>query len=188
MNTGLNQATVAYKVTPEGQPLDVDGNLTSASGKRQAIAVMEGTPNPNPAAYDVQYTFTRGGFIQGVPTSIIDLEKCPASVFRIDVTNIVLHPGNVDDVINIFSTFGWVYLSDANFVTVSPTSGAAGTTTPVTVSRTATLGQGVIEFKDIKTNEIKQVNVVNTDGLGWILETGIWNSLRFWDAAGIWNY
>lgn len=188
MNTGIKQAVVAYKVTPDGQPVDVDGKLTSVSGKRQAIAVMAGTPNPNPSAYEIELTFTPGGFIAGTPTTYVDFVECPVSIFTLDTTYIVLHPGNIDDIINVFSSFGWSYVSSVPFVTVTPNAGPGGVTTPATAARTSTLGQGYIDFKDNTTNEVKRVYVVNTDALGWILETGTWNDLRFWDAAGVWNY
>lgn len=188
MNNGNLQARVAYKVSPDGDPIDVNGKLTSVSGKRQAIAVMAGTSNPDPALYEIELTFIPGQFIEGTPTTYVNLEACPVSIFTIDKNYIVLHPGKLNEVINLYSSYGWSYVGSVPFATVSPTTGTGGENTTATVTRTATLGQGLITFKDNTTNETKTVYVVNTDALGWILETGVWNDLRFWDATGVWNY
>lgn len=187
MNNGTKQATIAYKTTPNGDPVDIDGQLTSISDKRQAIALLVGRPNPNPTLYEVEFYFSEGGVVTGNPTTIIDLEDCPVSIFTIDRTYIILHPGNIDEVINIYASFGWLYVGTFDYATASPITGTSGST-PVTITRTATLGQGLMNFQDVNTGQIKSVYVVNTDALGWILETGFWNNLRFWEASGVWNY
>lgn len=186
-NTGTLQARIAYKVSPSGEPVDINGNLTSISGRRQAIALLVGVANPDPTKYEIEYTFNTGQLIEGTPTTKVDITYCPVSVFTIDKNYIVLHPGKVSDIINIFASYGWQFVGPFEFATPSPTS-AGGNTTPVTLTRTATLGQGYMQFKDNTTGEVKTVYVVNTDALGWILESGTWNNLRFWEAAGIWNY
>lgn len=188
MNNGNLQARVAYKVSPNGDAIDINGQLTSVSGRRQAIAVMLGTPNPDNTKYEVELTFNPGQFIEGTPTTYVNLEICPISIFIIDKNYIVLHPGNIAEVLNLYSSFGWSYIGSVPFATVSPTTGAGGENTTATVSRTSTLGQGLLTFKDNTTNETKTVYVVNTDALGWILESGFWNDLRFWESTGIWNY
>lgn len=188
MNTGIKQAVIAYKVTPNGQPVDVDGQLTSVSGKRQAIALLQGQANPNPTLYDIELFYGTRGTVLGEPTTEVDLEYCPVSIFTIDSEYIVLHPGNVDDVVNIFASSGWTLQGSATFATVTPATGAAYVVTPATIARTATLGQGFLDFRDNATGVVKRVYVVNTDALGWVLETGAWNDLRFWEAAGVWNY
>lgn len=187
MNTGNKQAVIAYKVTPNGQPVDVDGQLTSVSGKRQAIALLQGQANPNVLLYEVEYYYGPRGLVNGTPTTEVDLAYCPVSIFVVDQNYLILHPGNIDDVINIFATFGWALVAPVNFATVTPNTGAANSPTSVVVARTATLGQGYIDFRDLSSNEIKRVYVINTDALGWILETGFWNDLRFWDAVGPWK-
>jgi len=80
-NTGIKQATVAYKVSrPDGIPLDTNGNPVSLSGKRQAIALLENFPNPNPALYEVETYFTAGGSIAGNPTQTFDTDTCPIGI------------------------------------------------------------------------------------------------------------
>ena len=68
MNTGYKQATIAYKVSkPGGEPLDVDGNLTRISGKKQAIALLEGHVNPDASKYEVEFYYDKRGSVTGTP-------------------------------------------------------------------------------------------------------------------------
>lgn len=187
MNTGTKQAIIAYKITPSGLPVDVDGRLTSVSGKRQAIALLTGYNNPNPALYEVEFYFTVGGEVTGVPTTELDLGYCPVSKFSIDTATLTLHPGNVDDVVNIYASFGWQFVGPFPYATAAPTVGG-NNNTAVTITRTTVIGQGYMNFRDNTTGEIKSIYVVNTDALGWILETGVWNDLRFWESGGVWNF
>ena len=77
-NTGYIQATIAYKVSrPGGLPLDIDGNLTSQSGRKQAIALMKNFLNPDPNRYEVETYFEKGQPISGNPTIVYDAEACP---------------------------------------------------------------------------------------------------------------
>lgn len=187
MNTGIKQAIVAYKIALNGAPLDINGQLISVSGKKQAIALLTGRANPNPQLYEVEYYFTPGGYVEGASTTEIDISYCPVSIFTIDTTYMVLHPGNASQIINIFSSFGWQFVGPFALATSTPTT-AEGGSTAVTITRTSTLGQGNMVFRDKTTGETKSIYVINTDALGWILETGFWNNLRFWNASGVWNY
>lgn len=186
-NTGFKQATIAYKVTPDGLPVDVYGQLTSESGNRQAIAVLNGYLNPNPAVYQVQFYFNENGTLEGTPSVIYDPAACPVSVFTVSKTTIILYPEQPTDVFNIYSSYGWELVGSYAFVNFIPSTGPADTT-EVTATRTSTLGQGYVTFQDNVSGQIVQVYVVNTDALGWILNTGSWNNLRFWEAGGIWNF
>jgi len=77
-NTGYKQAKIAYKTSPiNGEPLDVNGEPTALSGNRQAIAVIEGLPNPDPALYEIELYFEAGAELGGVPSVRLDLEACP---------------------------------------------------------------------------------------------------------------
>lgn len=186
MNTGIKQAVTAYKVAPNGAPVDINGQLTSISGRKQAIALLIGRPNPNPTLYEIEYYFNVGGLVEGEPTTKIDINYCPISKFTIDTTSVVLHPGNASQIVNIFASFGWQFVGPFAFATSTPAVGEGGSTA-VTIARTSTLGQGNMVFRDNTTGETKSIYVINTDALGWILETGFWNNLRFWSAAGVWN-
>ena len=187
MNNGQLQARIAYKVSPSGEPIDINGQLTSISGKKQAIAVMQGVPNPNPALYEIELTFIAGQFIAGTPTTYVNFSACPVSIFTIDANTLVLHPGNIDEVVNIYASFGWQFVGPFPYATANPSTGG-NANTAVTIARTSTLGQGYMNFRDNTTGEVKSIYVVNTDALGWILETRIWNNLRFWSSTGVWNY
>lgn len=80
-NTGYKQATVAYKVSkPGGEPLDIDGELISVSGKKQAIAVLQGYTNPDPNKYEIERYFDVREMIAGRETVIYDSTSCPIEV------------------------------------------------------------------------------------------------------------
>lgn len=74
-NTGYKKATIAYKTDTEGRALDVNGQLCSVSGRKQAIALRQGYFNPNAALYEVEKYFTTG--LDGQPTESVDLDVCP---------------------------------------------------------------------------------------------------------------
>ncbi len=187
INTGNKQATIAYKISASGQPVDIYGKPISDSGRKQAIALMVGQTNPNPTLYEIEMYFAPGDLVNGEPTTTTDIGDCPISIFSINPGDIVLHPGNPDDAVSIYSTYGWHLIGSYAYVTAAPSTAGSGYT-DVLLTRTTTLGQGLVQFQDDATGEIKSVYVINTDALGWILETGFWQNLRFWDASGVWNY
>lgn len=77
-NTGIKQATVAYKVSRySGEALDINGNPTRLSGLKQAIALLTGFPNPNPALYEVELYYTALNTVEGNPTTKYDISACP---------------------------------------------------------------------------------------------------------------
>jgi hypothetical protein len=187
MNTGAKQSTIAYKVAPNGQPVDINGQLISVSGRKQAIALMIGILNPNPDIYEVEYYFNPGEFINGTPSTTIDLYNCPISIFNVAPNIIYLYPGVPSKTVEVTSNMGWDIVGTIAYASADPSTGGLGTTT-VTITRTATLGEGDIIFRDIQTGETKKLRVLNTDADGWILATGFWNNARVWTATGLWNY
>lgn len=77
VNTGYKQAVVAYKIDKDsGEPLDIYGQRTAESGRRQAIAVLRDYPNPDPVRYEIERYFTDGEVIVGTPTLMWDPENC----------------------------------------------------------------------------------------------------------------
>jgi len=75
--TGYKQASIVYVVDRRtGQPLDINGNRTAESGRKQAIFVLEGFPNPNPTLYEIKGTFQEGAIVMGQPTSVKDTDEC----------------------------------------------------------------------------------------------------------------
>lgn len=189
-NTGMKQATVAYKVSrPGGIPLDIDGVPISVSGKRQAIRLLSGGyANPNPSLYEVEGYFGTGDVLTGNPTQIYDPTACPVGYIKITPASVVLSPAAVTGVFMLESLNPWVFVSGPNIATVSPTSGANGIYT-ITATRTANLGQGTFIFRDPLTGLTASIYIVNaSDPNIWILQSGTWNMLGFWLENGVWNY
>ena len=90
-NTGYKQATIAYKVSkPNGEPLDINGELTRVSGKKQAIALLEGQINPDPIRYEVERYFTRQEIIGANPTITYNVTSCPVGFIRIIPRRVIL--------------------------------------------------------------------------------------------------
>lgn len=185
-NTGILQATIAYKTTTDGLPVDVDGNLTSVSGKRQAIALLVGKTNPNPSAYEVEYYFNKGGFVEGNPTAMANLGACPVYYIRANVSRIVLDPANPTAEVTIFSSNPWVLSAGSN-AEVTPVSGGDGATV-VTFTKNTTTGDEWYIFTNAVSLQTARVRLISVNSRDWILESGSWNNLGFWFANGIWNY
>lgn len=186
-NTGYKQATIAFKVSkPEGLPLDIDGELTSVSGRRQAIALLTGTINPNPALYEVELYFIQGAPVQGAPTTAYDATTCPVGYIAVNPSFVTL----LDDPVTftLESSGAWILESfPPGIATIDYTSGGAGIFT-ITLTKTATLGQGPYVFKALGTNQTAEIWVANVDATPWLLDTGEWNMLGFWFDNGIWNF
>lgn len=188
-NTGFKQATIAYKVSkPGGEPLDINGELTRISGRKQAIALLVGASNPNPSKYEVEAYFNRQGQITGRPTITYNVTDCPIGYFRVTPSQVVLEPSKPTAVITLEASNSWVLLNPDNvFCTIDYTSGAAGAY-QINVKRTDTLGQKAFNFQNIATKQIVTVYIANVTSKPWILETGNWNTLGFWYDNGVWNY
>jgi len=188
-NTGYKQATIAYLVTKQtGEPLDINGVLTSTSGLKQAIALLEGTANPNPALYEVMGYFTADGILAGEPTTQYAPEDCPTGLITASPIRIVLHPDNPTAEIRIDSAGSWHYVGPDAFVSFDITSGDGGTFY-ITATRTGTEGQGFVVFQNNDSGEETRVYIINVNDITvWILDTGFWNDLGFWFAGGVWNY
>lgn len=189
-NTGVNQATIAYKVSrPGGIPLDVAGQPISESGNRQAIALMVGQTNPDATLYEVQQMFNPGDIITGNPTQQYNPSKCPVGFMRVTPSSLLLTPANPVQTAILFSVNPWTIISGPTTIaTVTPTSGGTGIYI-LTVTRTATLGQGDFVIRDNVTMQTITLHVVNTDNPDlWVLDGGTWHMLGFWFDDGIWNY
>lgn len=190
-NTGVKQATVAYKVSqPGGEPLDIDGVPISQSGKRQAIMLLIGRPNPNASLYEVQAYFNEGDLIDGLPSQVYDETACPVGFMSINPSSIVLWPGEPQASATIFSSNPWTLLpgGPTAYASITPTTGPAGSTV-LAVTAVGPEGQGYFTFQDNVTLQTVTLFVVSTlTPTGWILETGFWNDNAFWTAGGIWNY
>lgn len=186
-NNGILQATIAYKTSTDGQPVDVDGNLTSISGKRQAIALLEGYANPNPVLYEVELYYKAGEYVDGVPSVKLDGVFCPVHYIRFSTDKIVLTPDNNAGEFTVFSSAGWNFTGSPNVATISPTSGYNGATV-ISVIRNDTIGAYRLFARNSASGQEAELNIVNVNSIEWVLTTGEWNNLGFWQANGIWNY
>lgn len=188
MNTGYKQATIAYKVSkPGGEPLDVDGNLTRISGKKQAIALLEGHVNPDASKYEVEFYYDKRGSVTGNPTITYNVRACPAGYIRVTPTRIVLDPDAPAATVNLESSGSWRLISGQPIAMVDYTKGYEGVY-QLTISRTTTTGQSDFIFFNEATRQTAAVYVVNVVSRPWVLENGSWNDLGFWYDNGAWNY
>lgn len=189
-NTQILQAVIAYKVRKtDGAPLDINGKPTSETGLRQAIALLVGTPNPNPALFQVELYYSAGAVVYGEPTVKYDPQKCPAGFIRISPNRVILHPTNVSASFTLTSPNAWVVDNPVqDFAEINITAGGAGVFN-LTVTRKATEGQGAFIFRNTVSNTTAELYVINVEDLSvWVLDTGNWNTLGFWFDGETWNY
>lgn len=187
-NTGNKQAIIAYKVSkPGGEPLDIDGNLTRISGKKQAIALLTGHVNPNPNRYEVEFYYSKNGAVSGNPTITRDVVSCPVGYIRVTPNRIVLDPATPIIKITLESSSTWRLIQQQNTAAVDYASGAAGTY-EITITRTDNVGQNYFIFRNEATLEMATLYVINVISKPWVLDTGTWNMLGFWYNNGIWKY
>jgi hypothetical protein len=187
-NTGYKQAIIAYKVSkPGGEPLDVNGLLTSVSGRKQAIALLTGHVNPGPSKYEVEFYYNKDGTISGNPTITYDVEACPVGYIRITPTRIILEAPTLESAFVLESSSSWrVIGGPTNYVTLSLTAGGAGRY--IITAEGITVGGGYYVFENVATLQRTTLYVAYVSGRPWVLETGYWNNLGFWYADGIWKY
>lgn len=191
-NTGINQAVVVYKVrTSDNAPLDTDGNplviVGVPTGRKQAVAILAGTSNPNPAIYDVELTFPPNGVVFGVPTSEISDNCVTGYIFLSPApgVSVTLTAANPTANFDLISSAEWTVSVPAG-VAVTPIEGLRGTTA-VVFSRSGN-GQGLVSFTNIVTGQKATAYVISVNTLEWILETGTWNMAGIWTEGGLWNY
>lgn len=187
-NTGYKQATVVYKIsTPGDQPLDINGGLCSVSGLKQAIGLLEGTPNPNPNKYEVEFYFMKGATVEDSPTVEYNPSFCPVGYIRVTPNRLVFDPTNISAIVTLESSAPWVLFTSLNIATVSIKKGRGGRYY-ITIQRTGTVGQGEFIFKNLLTGQTATIYVINVVTKPWVLDTGAWNMLGFWYNNSIWKY
>jgi len=187
-NTGNKQAIIAYKVSkPGGEPLDVDGNLTRISGKKQAIALLTGHVNPNPNRYEVEFYYSKSESLTGNPSVSRDVVSCPVGYITVTPNRLVFDPDTPILKVTLSCSSSWRLISAPNIATLDFSSGTAGSY-EITVTRTSNIGQGNFIFRNEATLETVNLYVINVLTKPWILEAGNWNNLGFWYANGVWKY
>lgn len=187
-NTGYKQATIAYKVSkPDGEPLDVYGELTRISGRKQAIALLQGYVNPDPSKYEVEFYYDKDGTITGNPTITYDVRSCPVGYIRVNPIRIILEEPVITATFTLESSNTWRLISGpTDYISVDYKQGSAGKYT--ITARGLILGQGTFIFRNEATLQTAAIVIVYVAGRPWVLEDGTWNMLGFWYNDGIWNY
>lgn len=190
-NNEILQATVAYKVSkPEGQPLDINGQLTSISRLRQAIFLLQGAANPSPALYEVEGRFVAGAVVAGESTQKYDPLKCPSDAgIWVAPARLTLIPQGASKTIVVYSSAPWaVVAGGTGTAALSRTSGPAGFTY-VSVRPANGAGQREFLFRNTVSQATASLYVVTTLNPNlWVLETGNWQNLGFWFDNGVWKY
>lgn len=127
-NTGYKQATIAYKVSkPGGEPLDINGELCAISGRKQAIALLQGYTNPNPAKYEVETYYNEKGLISGNATITRDMLSCPIGFISIDKQTIELGSPLEADTFILESSGRWRMVSNPSvYAEIDYKEGPAG--------------------------------------------------------------
>lgn len=187
-NTGYKQAVIAYKVSkPGGEPLDVNGQLTSVSGRKQAIALLQGHFNPSPSLYDVEFYYDKDGAITGNPTITYDVHTCPIGYIRVNLSRLILEEPALSATFTLESSNSWRLISGpTNYVSIDFTAGSAG----LYILNATGLqnGGGYFTFRNLATLQTATIYIAYVSGRPWVLEDGTWNMLGFWYNDGIWNY
>lgn len=187
IQTGKQQAIVVYKTQAiTGKALDINGELITKTGRKQAIALLQGAVNPDELLYEVQFVFTEGGSVMGAATTTFNT-NCVAGSFTVFPLNLRVTVAQPTATITVTSDFPWMVASMNPFVTLSRENGPKGTTV-ITVTRTAQFGDGIIEFRATGINRGINVLVSNIEADAWILETGAWRMFRLWKNNGVWKF
>lgn len=185
--TGYRQAIIAYKVSrPGGEPLDVNGELTRISKRKQAIALLKGYANPDPAKYEVEFYYNRRGIITGNPTAVYDIGACPAGYIRLTPSRIVLETSASASFV-LESSGAWKLVSGpTDLIDIGLREGGPGRfEIPV---RGSSQGDGYFVFRNEATGQTASLYVTYVSQRVWVLETGRWNMKGFWFDNGVWNY
>lgn len=187
IQTGIKQATIAYRVSAQtGEPLDVNGDLISASGLRQAIALLTGTANPNPSLYEVMTYFNADALLDGEPTTQPSAD-CPAATFNVSPLSVTLTDETLTADISVESSGAWSIVGSVpSGVTLSQTSGTGSAT--ITATRTGVLGVGTLLLKSNTINATVGVSILNLESASWILTTGFWRDYKIWKNDGLWKF
>ncbi len=126
-NTGFLQASVAFRVSvPGGLPIDINGVLTRVSGNKQAIALLEGASNPDPALYEVAYTFAAGALVDGQSSLLLSTDSCPKGYLTITPAVIAMDPGDTQIAFQLESGSSWWVVTAPANANISPSQGSTG--------------------------------------------------------------
>ena len=164
-NTGYQIATYAVKeTTDKGEALDVDGNLCSVSGKKQAVVILEGKSNPDSSKYVSEGTFTPDSVLKGgnVVKKLNYMECRPLITGSITANPnlITLTRKATSKNVTIYSQHDWRMIQASDKATCNLNEGGAGDSI-AKFDRTYNFGNGTYKFKNTYTQEEIDVNIQN---------------------------
>lgn len=164
-NTGYQVATYAVKQTiDKGEALDINGDLCSISGKKQAIMILQGKSNPDSSKYESEGTFTPDSVLKGgnVVKKLNYMECRPEITGSITATpNLIILTRNVRTKnVTINSQHDWKLIQASDKATCNTNEGGAGSYT-VRFDRNTNYGNGTFKFKNTYTQEEIDVKVQN---------------------------
>lgn len=186
-NTNFKQSVVAYKVrASDGVPVGLDGLPTTDTGTKQAIAILAGYNNPNPALYDVELTFNAEDTIDGEPTTEVS-DDCATGYIFINVAQILVTSAAPVIQFTVTCSHDWALFSaPADFVTLDKTTGPRGSTV-VTATAAPAIGQGIYKFRNVVTLDVATLYVIHVLTEVWVLQTGAWDGNGFWFGDSLWT-
>lgn len=164
-NTGYQVATYALKETiDKGEALDINGELCSISGKKQAIVVLQGKSNPDSSKYESEGTFTPDSVLKGgnVVKKLNYMECRPEITGSITATpNLITLTRNVRTKnVTIYSQHDWKMIQASDKATCNLNEGGAGDNI-AKFDRNTNYGNGTFKFKNTYTQEEIDVKVQN---------------------------
>lgn len=182
--TGYKIAQYALKQTTNGEPLDIDGNLISESGKQQAIWLLEGASNPGNYEVEKVYNPQTLSFFPGSksPIKYYDPTLCPPTTGSTGEWDVTLNgtyvlsttKTRISGVNNyITSNMGWTISKQPSNGFISPISGGSGNTM-ITVNSNGNFGDSDFEVKN-SSGEIKTLGSIIATKLA--LTNGMHNTL-----------
>ena len=164
-NTGYQVATYALKQTiDKGEALDINGDLSTISGKKQAIVILQGKSNPDSSKYESEGTFTPDSVLKGgnVVKKLNYMECRPEITGSITATpNLITLTRNVKTKnVTIYSQHDWKMIQASDKATCNLNEGGAGDSI-AKFDRNTNYGNGTFKFKNTYTQEEIDVKIQN---------------------------
>lgn len=164
-NTGYQVATYALKeTTDKGEPLDINGDLCTVSGKKQAIVILQGKSNPDSSKYESEGSFTADSVLKGGNV----VKKLNYMECRPEITGSITANPNLltftrkqkTKNVTIYSQHDWKMIQASDKADCNLNEGGAGDSI-AKFDRNTNYGNGVYKFKNTYTQEEIDVNIRN---------------------------
>jgi len=181
--TGYEIASYVIKKTADGQAIDINGNLCSSLGLKQAIQVLDGTSNPDEWAYEIESTYSENhSYIDDCFLLRYNPEKCPSykkNTIWLDESQIIFDETTEKISVKLHSFDEWELTEMSDIVTCCPVEGEAGEYT-LTFAKGQTRVPSSFTFQNTRTKDITCINIVNNPGTEWVLKDGKWLGKGYW--------